>query len=435
MNALPSPLPQDLPTASTRPRLNPFGFPSNTDFFFALLVFAVLAVSLEIFNMIYLWNDATGMPYINGLAACVRRYSLDNLAINTKEFSSITDAYIGCIIPVERQRAAWMAAGLLPELALAGLVYWLYPAWIIRRGRLTPLTRDEFPALVDAVTQLSREIGLARVPALYWNPLDMTVGGMAFGRAGRYSVKLTGGLASQFFAAPERFNAVMLHELAHIRSADIDKTYLTMAFWIAFVLATLAPFSYFLLQSDPGLVLDIAWRIALLGLLVYLIRNAVLRSREYYADLRASQQPAVRASLKSLLAELRPPDSRLSFHRANALLALHPRPEQRLHLLDDTLPLFQQSFLTALTTGLVLGIGYEPMMSFLVATGLSNLQPAGFPDGLCCRPAGARDCRAGRMAQRFCAPVRIRLSRYAAVRLRWGWRWAPSWDEKSHPSG
>lgn len=40
---------------------------------------------------------------------------------------------------------------------------------------------------------------------------------------------------------PAAFEAVILHELAHIRNKDVNQTYLAIAIWRAFVLAALLP--------------------------------------------------------------------------------------------------------------------------------------------------------------------------------------------------
>jgi hypothetical protein len=39
-------------------------------------------------------------------------------------------------------------------------------------------------------------------------------------------VALGGGLVTQFYSDRPRFRAVVLHELAHLRNADVDKIYL-----------------------------------------------------------------------------------------------------------------------------------------------------------------------------------------------------------------
>ena len=48
---------------------------------------------------------------------------------------------------------------------------------------------------------------------------------------------------TQFYTDQPAFRAVLLHELAHLRNGDVDKTYLTLAIWRAFVAGALIPFA------------------------------------------------------------------------------------------------------------------------------------------------------------------------------------------------
>lgn len=53
---------------------------------------------------------------------------------------------------------------------------------------------------------------------------------------------------------PSAFRAVMLHELAHLRNRDVDKTYFTIGIWRAFVVVALIPF--LILNLHPVLLYD-----------------------------------------------------------------------------------------------------------------------------------------------------------------------------------
>ena len=138
------------------------------------------------------------------------------------------------------------------------------------------------------VRRLATEAGLARTPALAWSPLDSAPTGLAYGHAGRYTVALTGGLVIRHATDPEAFRAVVRHELAHIRNRDVDLTYFAVSLWHAFLLGAVLPFVLTLLDEGPSTILRVSWRLLALAALVYLTRNAVLRSREVYADVRAS---------------------------------------------------------------------------------------------------------------------------------------------------
>ena len=101
--------------------------------------------------------------------------------------------------------------------------------------------------------------------------------------------------------------------------------------------------------------LRVGWRVAALALLVYLTRNAILRSREVYADVRASAAPGAADALARLLAALpRPRTTGLS-----RLVRVHPDPSARLAAMLDTGPLFRLDLFTAFGAGIAATIAYE----------------------------------------------------------------------------
>jgi hypothetical protein len=96
-----------------------------------------------------------------------------------------------------------------------------------------------------------------------------------------------------------KFRAIVRHELAHLRNRDVDKAYLTIAIWWAFVVVAVVPM--LLLVGQPFLLYGpSAWHVwgvpgswaatgyvlgslMVLTALVYLTRNAILRVRETHA--------------------------------------------------------------------------------------------------------------------------------------------------------
>ena len=81
----------------------------------------------------------------------------------------------------------------------------------------------------------------------------------------------------------------MVHELGHIRNRDIDQTYLAVAVWWAFVVAALLPMAGLLISGKLSPPAPLIWRAVVLALLVYLLRNSILRSREFGADARVAE--------------------------------------------------------------------------------------------------------------------------------------------------
>jgi hypothetical protein len=151
------------------------------------------------------------------------------------------------------------------------------------------------------------------------------------------------------------------HELAHIRNRDVDLAYLTISLWHAFLLGALVPFIVTLLDESASTVTGVGWRIGALALLVYLTRNAVLRSRELYADVRASAAPGAADGVRRALAGL-PRPRRDAF---GGLFRLHPRPAERLAAVEDTRPLFALDLATAFGAGVAATIAYESVVSLV----------------------------------------------------------------------
>ena len=221
--------------------------------------------------------------------------------------------------------------------------------------------------MVTYLANLCHEVGLAKPPVFVLNPLSSGTNGLAFGRLGQYYVVLSGGLVTLFTTDRAAFRAILLHELAHLVNADVNKTYFPVAIWRAFVSVALVPFivtSLISLIHYPGTFLLIgneAWRILALSVVVYLTRNAVLRAREIYADVRASTWDGPSGALTRVLASL--PRSRGKWR---ALIAVHPNPEERFRTVYETHRMFRIGFWEAFGVGIAIGIALPIMQLFLL---------------------------------------------------------------------
>ena len=119
-----------------------------------------------------------------------------------------------------------------------------------------------------------------------------------------------------------------------------------------------------ILVDHPGQYLPIgnlAWRILALSVLVYLTRNAVLRARESYADVRASTWDGTSGALARVLASL--PHSK---GRWRAVISVHPNPEERSRTVYETYRLFRTGFWEAFGVGIAIGIALPIMQSILL---------------------------------------------------------------------
>jgi Zn-dependent protease with chaperone function len=349
------PVEPDPPPAA---RLNPFVFPSDTTFRFLLLVVAVIGANLYVWNWLHTVWGIDQDETIEAFLICGDAYQavLSQTSINDPDsLEAANDAFSACLQAGTGGLARWMIGGTALLLSVTAVILVLLPRWIERRRDLRPLTGTDAPAVVAELRGLAGEAALREEPRWVWSPLDPSPTGLAFGRPGSHAIALNGGLVTRHVADPPAFRAVARHELAHLRNRDVDLTYATIALWYAFLLAGVLPFSIALVGLPLDDVFRVGWRLVALAVLVYLTRNAVLRAREVYADVRASVPDGRDGALRRILAGM-PQVSESTWKR---LWRVHPAPTTRLTVLDDTRLLFPLGLLVAFGTGVATTIAHE----------------------------------------------------------------------------
>ena len=245
--------------------------------------------------------------------------------------------------------ACWASAC---SLVVAGAIFLAQPWWYRRRRHLTELTGADASDLVSRLEGVRQRAGTGPVVWLL-QPLDARLSAFAFGWPRRRFVAISGGAAVAAVRKPAAFDAIILHELAHIKNRDIDQTYLALAIWRAFVVAALLPLAVLLIftrvLSEPQ---QLIWRVAVTALIVYSLRNAILRSREFDADARARQLDPGTA-LGTVLAGMPARTGRRTWH----LGWTHPSGQERAAALLDPAPLYRFGFWDGLAVGLVAALG------------------------------------------------------------------------------
>ena len=365
----------DQQTSARKPRLNPFAFPSDTDFRFVLLIVMVLGSSMFIYNWLYM-----GMPgskvWVNASLKCQELYpnpediDIGNWRKDPTDFGNRVTAASRCLAEANKPIAIWMISGTALLIGLAGIIYWMWPVLKIKRQGLVPLSAEDSPDMIAYLNDLCHEIGLFHPPIFLLDASNLGISGLTFGRKGRYYLAIPGGLVVMFTTDRPAFRAIMLHELAHLRNADVTKTYFTLAIWWAFVVVALVPFAVTSFDEGISWIINMVWRVFILALLVYLTRNAVLRSREVYADVRASAWDGPSGSLGRMLERL--PRPKMGSWRS--MLQVHPDPAERLHALEDTHHLFNMGFWDALGTGIAAMIAFSSISDFLNKLNLSSIE-------------------------------------------------------------
>ena len=348
-----------------------FALPARTSFRFALLIAAVLISTGMVYGAIY-----AATPRGAALVTLVRTCQARALAPHPHGLSAYATALgrsRACRAGAERAEGLWVLLGILVLGVLAGVLYWVQPWWY--RMHLAPLTGDESSALADRLEQLRERAGTGPVTWLL-QPLNFQLSAFAFGRFRRRFVAVSGGAVVAQSRQPAAFDAVVLHELGHIRNRDIDQTYLAVAIWRAFVVAALLPMAWLLIFSRQlGSPPRLLWRVVVLTLIVYLLRNSILRAREFDADARVAELDPD-TSLGAVLAGLPARRGWRVWH----LGWVHPSGQDRAAALLDPAPLYRCGFWDGLAMGVVAATGAEAgqglVYLLLTASPIGGLVPA-----------------------------------------------------------
>lgn len=322
---------------------------------FVLLIAAVVATSGFIFLSIHTALPSRASILHETVSRCAAAQAADpdygapNLTIeDSRRAEAVSRRLQDCLNPVLVDIAGFVLGGFAVLVGLTGVLYLTHPYGIVRRRRLKRLSAETSGRLVGELEQLRREMGLSRSPDWRLAPFARTTGGQAFGLPWHRYVQIDAGLAILQITNRPAFRAVVLHELAHLRNRDVDKTYLTISVWRAFLAVGLLP--YVVLLLHPGVLqAPLHWRwqeiafianpasgafrigsLLVLTALVYLTRNAILRVRETHADATAVAHDGAGSALPALLARLPAPTPRW-WHRWGT----HPRPQQRLATVRD----------------------------------------------------------------------------------------------------
>jgi Zn-dependent protease with chaperone function len=347
----------DVPS-SRRP--NPFAFPLETTLRFVVLVVGVLGSSLFLTN----WAALTvELRSLNGdLRECAPLLHIAADASLSERAASL-DRFADCRAAGMRLVSKEAVAGVVVLLALAAVLYLATPMWIRWRRGLRPLDPAMAPGLHARVAELSGAAGLKRAPTIVWNPAALRSLPFVYGSAGRSRLYIGPSAIALLSARPAEFDAVIQHELAHLRNRDLPATYLSLGLWYVFVAAAITVVVCVAIV-DLSLVLPVLLRAAVLALLVYVARAAVLREREFDADLRATTFDSAAGPTLMDIVE-RAPATGPSLRRR--LLAFHPPNAERVRNLVTSDGSFGFGPLTAFVIALATSVAGPTVASIALA--------------------------------------------------------------------
>jgi hypothetical protein len=341
---------------SARPDV--LGYPSPTTSRYVILAAALLASGLFVGNWVH--TQVRGDAWLRSITMCEQRRApattLDDRLRTERAFES-------CTADAERTRTEFAVGGVAVAAAAAAVILFLAPIVVVRRRRLHP-PGPMLSGAVERFDELARQAGIAgRVQPLLGTSRQRDA--FSFGSPGRYVVALPPAVAVRWRDG-RLFDPLVRHELAHAKQRDIALAWLTRSVGYALVPILALPVVSALVTGDTSLVGDYVWRALLLGGVVTLVSAALLRSREYVADLRAARWQGDPAAVAAVVGSARP--GHASGWRR--LLARHPTPEQRVDVLHSPGLLARSgfvdglvgAFLGGLTVPLVVG-GLSPYFS------------------------------------------------------------------------
>ncbi len=263
-------------------RLDPFQLPAATTARFALLVLLTLTGSVT-----------TSDWYFGGTAGWADRYrwcgAVAASQAGTLAPDAITGGYLDCAISVNHFRFGVSGAAVVVVALVAIAAHALSGRMLIWWRGLVPPPEELYPDSVAEARSLIAEAGLRRAPTLLIDPHRDFRCGRVFGCFPRYYLRLNLGVLRGADAQSVSVRrAIVSHELAHLANRDVDVTGLTIAAGRVFPVLVVLPLMALGITRNPQLLGQMGWRLAVILLLVTIVRAAVIRSREHYADVTAS---------------------------------------------------------------------------------------------------------------------------------------------------
>lgn len=339
-------------------RLDPFALPSSTTSRFLILILATTAGALYLSKfLITLWWWAGDLPEQVRLAGCLTELRAGAAAVQPVR---LADRYGDCTVGVTGRETLLLLALTAAPIVLALSLYAAHPLWLRRHGP-EPLDDPAAPEH-DPVALRFREIVAEETPGRRVRILvDYARGGVtgrAFGLPGRPQVVISLGLVTAHDERPEIAEAVLRHELAHIRNRDLGIAYLTVAIWWAFLASCVMPSVVAAAIWLPSALPLLALQLPVILSVLWLARTSVLRAREHHADVRAGDTPDRKASMAAAVETASWPSHRRGPFR---FLSNHPRRRDRLSVLDQPGALLRLGWWEMLATGLLAGLTFTPV--------------------------------------------------------------------------
>jgi Zn-dependent protease with chaperone function len=312
------------------------------------LVFTVLGCVGVSAGQIFFAGDRTVSASATGVMdRCALRFPLPASAAGD------LPALARCVAPAYRYQGLFVLGAAAAVVAAAAALTVIVPRNDLRRLRragkeLPPLPQaaGRFESLCDAVGLAGRRRPRLVIPGLQTRePATIAIVGQ------RPLIVVPAALANA--QGPERFDAAVFHEMAHVRQGDAS--WVSSVRWIAVVTipaVILACLPDLLDGGGTQVSAAVLTRAAVFAVLAVVIARWLLRRREVEADRQAAQWLDSPLPLVHLLeAGLRYPLGHA--RQPSRLLALHPPVPARIAALQDPADRGDGGFGYALVTGVV----------------------------------------------------------------------------------
>jgi Zn-dependent protease with chaperone function len=345
--------------APERARVNVLAFvlPTTTRY----LAFLAALLSAGVFVGGFVYNQIQGEHWVRVVINCaaqaqqakgslpILQADLEQVALESK-----------CRGTAELGRAAYALSGIGVAGAGALVVVYLAPVIVRRRRRLHELgpslkeSSDRFATLASEAGirgALRVERGSARQHDAF-----------SYGPPGRPRIVLPPAVVVRW-RDRELFDPLVRHELAHVRHRDVALAWLVRSAWYALLPLLALPVVVALVSGDHSILGDFLWRAILLGLTVLFVSTALLRSREYDADLRAAQMAG---EIDSLTSVLRRSPGRAKPSWLRYVVGRHPTPDQRAFVLQNPERAADITFLDGFSAAFLAGLLLPPVANVLV---------------------------------------------------------------------
>lgn len=309
-------------------RVNVLAYPAPSTTRFLILVAALLAGGLFAGNWIY--NATRGAHFSQSFLQCGTAFS-------------ISEGRDHCQSAVLREVAVARLLGAGAVVLGALVILGLTPVVVSRRRRLRALPSG-LTDIKQHVEALAQSQGVASPGLLMGSTSQRDAFTIRSTRKG-HQVVLPRALVVRWKMMPGSFDALIRHELAHIRHRDVTWSWLARSALYALLPLMAAPILVDLFRRDASLVWDSLWRFLVLAAVVVLTSRALLRSREFDADLLSTNDNISVANLQRLLDATRPPKNgpaRILAHhpdgQARKAVLVDPTLHARVGLFDGFLP-------------------------------------------------------------------------------------------------